>query len=84
MKATIAMLLLVSCGAEDAASVQRVRGPDGSSRWFEIECEDGRSACVKQAGETCGSAGYTVGDSDNYSSGHRNPDRHGYMLIRCN
>jgi len=66
--ATIALALLVGCGA----SSRVIRGPDGTP-WYEVECRH-TSDCLEEAARLC-PGGYEVGTSGStlrgvYSTGY--------------
>lgn len=66
-----------------ARSVTRVRGPDGTNRWYAVECHGSKGNCYDAAAETCPD-GYTIADSSGGAtmsasfSGYQ-----GDMLIQC-
>ncbi len=59
------LLILVGCGA---ASPKMVYTPSGA-QGYQIECKKNLEDCLSQAGEMCGSRGYTVVHSDSHTGG---------------
>jgi len=50
---TFALLLLASCGGPT-----KTHAPDGKEAYI-LQCRGGRYACAQQAGDLCGSRGYS-------------------------
>ncbi|MDB5219799.1 MAG: hypothetical protein JWO86_7726 [Myxococcaceae bacterium] len=66
--------LIVACGP--AVNSQQVRGPDGTTDWLSIQCDDLQANCVQRAGEACPS-GYDIADS----RGHNNTGSASYAVV---
>ncbi len=96
---TSALLVLISLGCSwlpaCAATATHVRGPDGESDWYNIDCKHDQGACYAEAGDVC-PLGYVTA----YSQGHSGtvlvanidasggnasavPTYRGNMLIKC-
>jgi hypothetical protein len=52
----LGLLLLASCGGP-----QKTHAPDGKDAYI-LQCKGGRYACAQQAGDLCGSRGYSALD----------------------
>jgi hypothetical protein len=71
-------LALAAC-----TTVTRVKGPDGTDRWFAVSCGGGKYNCYEAAAEQC-PRGYIVADSGGGAVATGNfVGYQGDMLIKC-
>jgi hypothetical protein len=78
---------LVGCHA----SHDQVRGPDGTTDWYSIECKRNQGNCYEEAGDVCPN-GYDIADAGGHSGTYVHADQsgvvavptyRGHMLIKC-